>query len=59
MQTILLEDICNYSIVKKELLDTYNNKFELKEDILYFMNDFCPSFSNNKIERYVKVLIYM
>ena len=32
----------NYSIVKKELLDTYNNKFELKEDILYFMNDFCP-----------------
>jgi hypothetical protein len=42
MQTILLEDIRNYSIVKKELLDTYNNKFELKEDILYFMNDFCP-----------------
>jgi len=30
MQTILLEDIRNYSIVKKELLDTYNNKFELK-----------------------------
>jgi len=41
MQTTLLEDICNYSIVKKELLDNYN-KFELKEDILYFINDFCP-----------------
>jgi hypothetical protein len=41
MHAILLEDIRNYSIVKKELLDIYNNKFELKEDILYFMNDFC------------------
>ena len=41
MQTIF-EDIRNYVNVKDKLLDLYNNKFQLKEDILYFINDYCP-----------------
>ena len=39
MQTIF-EDIRNYVNIKDKLLDLYNNKFQLKEDILYFINDF-------------------
>jgi len=38
----LLEDIRNYVDVKDKLLNIYNNKFELKEDIQYFINDYCP-----------------
>jgi hypothetical protein len=43
MVSILLEDIRNYTIIKQKLQDIYNNKpIELKEDILYFINDYCP-----------------
>jgi hypothetical protein len=43
MVNILLEDIRNYTNIKQKLQDIHNNKsIELKEDIQYFINDYCP-----------------
>jgi len=38
----LLEDIQNYSNIKNELFKYYDNIINLQEDILYYMNDYCP-----------------
>jgi hypothetical protein len=44
MQSILLEDIRNYAYIKQELQNIHNDNISIsvKEDILYFINDYCP-----------------
>jgi hypothetical protein len=38
----LLEDIRNYESVKQELFNIHNNLIDIKENIQYFINDYCP-----------------
>ena len=44
MLSILLEDIRNYAYIKQELQNIHNDNISIsvKEDILYFINDYCP-----------------
>ena len=44
MISILLEDIRNYAYIIQELQNIHNDDISIsvKEDILYFINDYCP-----------------
>ncbi len=44
MLSILLEDIRNYANIKQELQNLHKDNIcvDLKEEILYFINDYCP-----------------